>query len=107
MRAGEGWQKRVDGALERCTHFVALLSDEYWVKSNQCLRELYRAVERFEAGKTEPRLLFVLANEMKPELLKLDGARHGVRGHERSGGVVDRDDLDTSRQRGETQAHRV
>lgn len=75
IRAGDGWQALVDDALERCTHFVALLSDEYWVKSNQCLRELYHAVERFEASKTEPRLLFVLANEMRPDLLKLDGAR--------------------------------
>jgi TIR domain len=75
IRAGGNWQQQVDAALEQCTHFVALLCDEYWVKSNQCLRELYRAVERFEAGGGSPKLLFVLANEMRPDLLKLDGAR--------------------------------
>lgn len=76
IRAGHDWKAAVDDALARCTHFVALLCDEYWVKSNQCLRELFEAVKRFEeSGGKEPRLLFVLAAEMKPELLKLDGAR--------------------------------
>lgn len=76
IRAGQGWQAKVDAALEGCSHFIALLSDEYWVKSNQCLRELYRAVERYEATGS-PRLLFVLGSEMRPDLLKLDGARQG------------------------------
>ena len=75
IRAGENWKALVDDALARCTHFVALLCDEYWTRSNQCLRELFEAVRRHENSGGEPRLLFVLAAEMKPELLKLDGAR--------------------------------
>ncbi|HEV7914548.1 MAG TPA: toll/interleukin-1 receptor domain-containing protein [Albitalea sp.] len=75
IRAGENWKQLVDAALARCTHFVALLCDEYWTVSNQCLRELYEAVRRRESSGTEPRLLFVLAAEMKPERLKLDAAR--------------------------------
>lgn len=76
IRAGNDWKAAVDDALARCTHFVALLCDEYWVRSNQCLRELFAAVKRYEdSGGAAPRLLFVLAAEMKPELLKLDAAR--------------------------------
>jgi TIR domain len=83
IRAGANWRTLIDDALERCTHFVSLLCDEYWARSNQCLRELYWAVNRYEsqpAGPAPqpprlPHLLFVLAAEMRTDLLKLDAAR--------------------------------
>jgi hypothetical protein len=74
IRAGDAWKQEVDGALAACTHFVALLCDDYWVMSNECLRELYAAVARHEAG-GRPRLLFVLAADMLPARLTLDAAR--------------------------------
>lgn len=80
IRAGANWREKIDAALAGCTHFVSLLCDEYWARSNQCLRELYWAVNRYESQPTGasprlPHLLFVLAAEMRTELLKLDAAR--------------------------------
>ncbi len=76
IRAGARWREKVDEALAGCTHFVSLLCDEYWARSNQCLRELYWAVNRYESTPEKaPHLLFVLAAEMRTDLLKLDGAR--------------------------------
>ena len=73
---GDEWQRHVDEALERCTHFVALICDEYWVLSAECRRELQRAVQRRQAGGV-PRLLFVKAAEIRPELMRLeDGLEH-------------------------------
>lgn len=75
IRSGEKWREKVDDALARCTHFVALLCDEYWARSNECLREMFAAVARYEASHVEPRLLPVLAANMKPEYLTFDSAR--------------------------------
>ncbi len=76
IRAGAEWRAKVDAALADCTHFVSLLCDEYWARSNQCLRELFWAVKRYESTpEKRPHLLFVLAAEMRTDLLKLDGAR--------------------------------
>jgi hypothetical protein len=76
IRAGADWKQKVDAALEACTHFVALLTDDYWVRSNECLRELYRAVDRWEeSGRQSPRLLFVHVVDLPPDKLTLDGAR--------------------------------
>lgn len=73
---GDEWQKQVDDALERCTHFVALICDEYWVLSAECRRELKRAVQRRQAGGV-PRLLFVQAAAIRPERMRLeDGLQH-------------------------------
>jgi hypothetical protein len=76
IRAGEDWKRKVDAALESCSHFVALLTDDYWVRSNECLRELYWAVDRWEAsGRGSPRLLFVHVVDLPPSKLVLDSAR--------------------------------
>jgi hypothetical protein len=73
---GANWKQKVDEALERCTHFVALICDEYWVLSTECRRELERAVQRRQAGGV-PHLLFVKAAEIRPELMRLeDGLEH-------------------------------
>jgi hypothetical protein len=69
--AGELWNPAIDAALDRCTHFIALLSDDYW-DSEQCQRELQGAANRF-AKKGRPRLLFVLTEKMNPKALVLAG----------------------------------
>lgn len=75
--ASEQWKERIDGALAGMTHFVALLSDDYWL-SGECRRELNEAIKRYEdGGKT--RLLFVLLDDMRPDLLSLNGDRKAGR----------------------------
>lgn len=76
IAAGDEWKKEVDAALQRCTHFVALLSDEYWVLSAECRRELQVAVQRRQHGGV-PKLLFVQAGSIRPERMRLDGASQG------------------------------
>ena len=61
----------IDAALDRCTHFIALLSDDYW-ESEQCQRELQGAAQR-HAAHGRPRLLFVLTEKMNPNALVLAG----------------------------------
>jgi len=74
--AGGTWQQQIDESLARCTHFVALLCDDYWVLSSQCLRELYLSVGRWEAsGHAAPKLLFVQAGSIRPERMTLDAGR--------------------------------
>lgn len=56
----------LDG-LNRTTHFLALLDNDYWA-SPYCRKELAHAVSRYE--KKEPvRLLFVMAGPIKPEYM--------------------------------------
>jgi hypothetical protein len=68
---GAEWAKQVKAALDRCTHFVAMLCDEYWVLSTECRKELEAAVTRHHQGGA-PRLLFVQAGSIRPELMQLD-----------------------------------
>lgn len=70
IEAGDHWSQAIDDALDRTTHFIALLSDEYWL-SEQCQRELLGAVERNESGGS-PILLFVLTELMDPQALVID-----------------------------------
>lgn len=65
--AGDHWSQEIDQALSKTTHFIALLSDDYWI-SEQCQRELQEAVKRFEQFGS-PKLLFVLTEKMDPNAL--------------------------------------
>ena len=69
IEAGDPWSDEIDKALDGTTHFLSLLSDDYW-DSEQCQRELLGAVERFEQTGT-PRLLFVLTQKMNPNALQI------------------------------------
>jgi hypothetical protein len=77
LRAGDGWQAEVNAALAGMTHFIALLTDEYWL-SPECRRELNEAINRYEDGK-KTRLLFVLVDDMRPDLLSLNRDRRAGR----------------------------
>jgi len=69
--AGDQWSQRIQDALDETTHFIALLSIDYWL-SPQCQRELQEAVKRHnETG--SPRLLFVLTEMMDPTSLEISG----------------------------------
>ena len=65
-------QKILDG-LNRTTHFLALLDNEYWA-SDYCRKELAHAVNRFENGE-HVLLLFVMAGAIKPEYMTFDRDR--------------------------------
>jgi hypothetical protein len=67
--AGADWNEEIDQALAETTHFVALLSDDYWL-SKQCQRELQDAVALYEQ-KGSPKLLFVLTEKMDPNALSI------------------------------------
>ena len=71
--AGCEWAGNVDEALQRCSHFLVLLTTAYWL-SPECRRELAASLARFEATQS-PRLLFVLGQDLRPDLLKFDRAR--------------------------------
>jgi hypothetical protein len=51
-------------ALDRTTHFIVLLTNDYW-SSDYCRKELARVVERFEKDGSV-RLLFVKVEELDP-----------------------------------------
>ena len=73
---GDLWSENVEVALQRSTHFLVLLNNAYWL-SRECRRELDVGLERFRATGV-PRLLFVKAGEIRPELLLLQpGAAAG------------------------------
>lgn len=72
-KGGDVWSDEIEAALNAMTHFIGLLSDEYWL-SEQCKRELLHAVKRFEKDKSV-RLLFVMTEKMDPSLLTLNTAR--------------------------------
>lgn len=72
--AGDVWSDKVDQSLQHCTHFVALLNTAYWL-SKECRRELRVALERFEHGAV-PRLLFIMAEEIRPDLFSFNKDRH-------------------------------
>jgi TIR domain len=78
IRSGDEWERIVNTALQRCTHFVALLCDEYWVLSHECRRELQVAVQRRHAsGGASPKLLFIQGASIRAELMRLDGQKAG------------------------------
>lgn len=68
--AGDVWRDSVEKALAGCTHFLCLLCDAYW-ESTECRRELATILERRAAG-DKVRLLFVLAEPMKPAYLQFN-----------------------------------
>ena len=63
------FDKRILGALDRATHFIVLLTNEYWA-SAYCRKELGQVIDRFER-KQNVRLLFVKAEELDPNLMKV------------------------------------
>lgn len=79
VNPSEEWQAKVDGAMGEMTHFIALLTDEYLLKkSTECRRELLEAVQRYEdGGKTK--LLFVLVDDIQPNLISLSADRKAGR----------------------------
>lgn len=63
--------------LDRTTHFLALLDNEYWA-SSYCRKELAHAITRYE--KHEPvRILFVKAGAIRPEYMMLKRDREAGR----------------------------
>ncbi|SFB63531.1 toll/interleukin-1 receptor domain-containing protein [Azotobacter beijerinckii] len=74
--AGDSWEPMIDQALDRTTHFIALLSDDYWL-SEQCQRELVGAVTRWEQHGV-PKLLFVLTERMDPSALVIERGQGGA-----------------------------
>lgn len=67
---GDFWKQEIDQALAQTTHFIALLSDGYWLSDN-CQYELQEAVRLYEQHGT-PRLLFVLTEKMDPNALEIE-----------------------------------
>ena len=74
---GDPWRDSVNKALAGCTHFLCLLCDTYW-ESAECRRELDSALKRRANGE-KVRVLFVLAEPMKPSYLRFndDGSAVG------------------------------
>jgi hypothetical protein len=58
------FDQKIIAALDRTTHFIALLTNAYW-SSEYCRKELARVVSRFEADRSV-RLLFVKVEELDP-----------------------------------------
>mgnify|MGYP001167412264 CR=1 FL=1 len=77
LRASDSWAAEVNSALGNMSHFIALLTDDYWL-SAECRRELNAAINRYEDGK-KTKLLFVLVEDMRPELLSLNADRKAGR----------------------------
>jgi hypothetical protein len=77
--AGDPFSEEIDQAMAQTTHFIALLSDDYWL-SEQCQRELQDAVNRYEQSGL-PKLLFVLTEKMDPNALLMaqDGKSAGLK----------------------------
>ncbi|HMW16523.1 MAG TPA: toll/interleukin-1 receptor domain-containing protein [Accumulibacter sp.] len=72
LAAGNVWRAEVEAALEKTTHFVAMLTNGYWL-SDECHKELAFAVNRYRAGgPAAMRLLFVQVQKIAPELLAFD-----------------------------------
>ena len=72
-RAGDDWQKNIDQALAKTTHFISLLSTAYWL-SSACRQEVCQVLARFEK-EGSPRLLFVMAETIRPDLFTFDKDR--------------------------------
>lgn len=61
IEPGGLFDREIVDALDRTTHFVALLNNSYW-GSDYCRKEIARVVDRFEKRRSV-RLLFVKAEE--------------------------------------------
>lgn len=70
IKGGDVWRREIQDKLSETTHFVAFLCDEYW-QSAECRKELHFTLGGFRK-RGVPRLLFVLAERMKPEFLIFD-----------------------------------
>jgi hypothetical protein len=70
IEAGDAWAPAIDQFMAGATHFLAFVSVDYWL-SEQCRRELGLALARRDHG-PEPRLLFVLADDLSPSDLEVD-----------------------------------
>ena len=70
---GDVWSEKVNQALDQCTHFIVLLNTAFWL-STECRRELRVALERYERSQS-PRLLFIKAEEIRPDLFTFDKER--------------------------------
>lgn len=57
--------------LDRTTHFVVLLDNDYW-SSNYCRKELDHSLARWEKDENI-RVLFVMAAEIRPEYMTFRG----------------------------------
>ena len=70
---GDLWSENIQAALDETTHFIALLDTAYWL-SKECRRELRYVLNRYETTGS-PRLLFVKAQEIRPDLFRFDKDR--------------------------------
>ena len=77
--------EEIIGALDRTTHFIALLNATYWA-SPYCRKEIAHVIERFEKDRKTVRPLFVMAEEFNPALYTLAKDRA-------SGRIVSQDPL--------------
>lgn len=73
IEAGVDWLKSIEGCLAKTTHFLALISIDYW-RSDECRREFGIALDRYETTGS-PRLLLVLADKLEPNDLPMDKLR--------------------------------
>lgn len=69
IEAGDAWSADTDAALAQASHFIAVLSDEYW-SSEQCQQELLGAVERRQR-EGAPALLFIPTDKIEPGALEI------------------------------------
>jgi hypothetical protein len=70
--AGEQWEPTIDAFLDKTSLFAAFVSVDFWL-SEQCKRELEMALARYEQTQpARPRMLFILADALKPSDLTLD-----------------------------------
>jgi hypothetical protein len=70
LEPGDLYDQKIVAALDRTTHFISLLNDEYW-DSKYCQKELYRVLDRFEADRSSARLLFVKAGSFDETLYRI------------------------------------
>jgi hypothetical protein len=77
VEPGGLFDREIVDALDRTTHFVALLNNSYW-GSDYCRKEIARVVERFERGR-RVRLLFVKAEEFDLAHFSFDRDRQSGR----------------------------
>lgn len=73
--SGAVWREELQQALDKTTHFVVLLTDEYWEESAVCKQELLHAVGRWEADPASIRILCVQVETMAPHYLTFDTDR--------------------------------
>ena len=83
---GQAWSPEIDRALDAATHFLALLSDDYW-DSSQCQRELEGAVQRFESARERPRLLLVQTQFMDLTALEVSRGQQSATVNLRGGQI--------------------